>query len=242
MARQATEIQSILFSKSKWTVASAKKWLRDNGKKISKTDSTDKYYRFRQRPPTAFKKGSFRTISLGSFSSGIRAVIGHPIKRNPKVTVSGKRKRSWTPSLLVDIAIPLFIDLEDGRQYKFPRSGKFSLAATKNGRELWIMSKRGSKKVETEDEKAEKLYETFTGFEHDPVGDLIQLGRKTLKRVSRCMSITYRSDKFSKSGNYSNYVHAFEKYPAVSVDNEKTPSVVVLRGGDIRIRQEGIMG
>jgi hypothetical protein len=238
---QSTEIQSLLFLKSKWTVASAKKWLRDNKKLIPKVDSTDEYYRFRQRSPSAFKPESFRTISLGSSSKGIRAVVARPKKqRNPKRT--SKRKRSWTPSLLVDIAIPLVVDLEDGRQYKFPLSGNFSLAATKNGRELWIISKRGAKKVETEDEKAERLYETFTGFEHDPVGDLIQLGRKTLRRISRCMSITYRSDKFSKSGNYTDYIHAFNVYPAVSVDNEKTPSVVVLRGGDIRIRQEGITG
>lgn len=151
-------------------------------------------------------------------------------------------KKPWLPAFLVDLATPISIDLDSGEVLKFPASGKFALGATRSGTELWIVSKKHAKNVMATDEKGEKLYEAFTGFEHDEKGKLIQIKPRQMKKIGRAMSIIYRSDKFSRAGDYSDYVHPFGHYPIVSVDNEKAPSIVALRGGKIKVRKEGITG
>lgn len=258
---KSTKIQSILFDRDKWTATTAKKWLLEHGKKTPVADTTDRFYRFRQTPPFAFQAGSFRTIVI-SRPDGIKAVIGRPRTRlNPKKsklrkskTVSriGKPttkknaavKRPWLPSTLVDLATAISIDLEGGIEIKFPLRGSFALCSTRSGQELWIVSRRKAKKVDTTDidDKAEKLYESFTGFEHSSVGALVHAPAKQFTRVGRAINIVYRSDKFSTAGKTSDYVHAFRNYPTVSVDDPKRPKIVALRGGHIRVKKEGITG
>lgn len=245
--KRSTEIQSVLFDKSKWSVSAAKKWLVEHGKKAPSADTTAEYHRFRQSPTFAFEAGTFRTISLGAASRGIKAVVAVPKKsktpkKNPTKTPKPTSKKPWVPAFLVDLATPISIDLEGGDTLKFPASGKFALGATRSGTELWIVSKKNAKTVKATDDKGEKLYEAFTGFEHDEVGKLVQIKPKQMKKIGRAMSIVYRSDKFSQAGDYSDYVHPFGHYPIVSVDNEKNPSIVALRGGKIKVRKEGITG
>lgn len=73
--KQSTEIQTIIFEKSKFSLKEAKDWLKKNGKKIPDVDETEDSYRFRQQDPGKFKEKSFRTISL---TDGVKAVIGKP--------------------------------------------------------------------------------------------------------------------------------------------------------------------
>lgn len=247
--KRATEVQTFLFDKTKWTVTAAKRWLKDHNKKVPAVDTTADYHRFRQSPPFNFVKGTFRTITIGAKSKGIKAVVAVPrAEKNP----TKKRKNPpnkagatpWLPALLVDLADPKSIDLEDGQQLKFPRDGKWALCSNRAGTELWIFSRAGSKNVQASDEKAETLFEKFTGFEHDQGNNalMIQVAPKQLTRIGRAMNIVYRSDKFSTPGKTSSYIHAFAKYPVVSVDNPNRPSIVALRGGNIRVKQEGITG
>lgn len=75
-----TKIQTYIVPK---TVARTSKRagsivLRKGGS-VKKIDETDDSFRFRQAPPTHFKPGTFRTISVGS---GVLAVIGCPMN-NP---------------------------------------------------------------------------------------------------------------------------------------------------------------
>jgi hypothetical protein len=234
--RKSTEVQTILFDKSKWTISAAKKWLKDHGYKVPSVDTTKEYHRFRQRPPFQFQRGTFRTINFGK---NIKSVIAVP-KTLPN---PNKEKKSWLPSLLIDLAIPISIDLESGEQLKFPLSGKYSMAANRSGTEIWIMSKATARNVRATDERGEKLYEQFTGFEHDDLAKLVKVSSpKSMVRIGRAMNIVYRSDKFARPGNKSDYVHPFEHYPTVSVDNAKRPSIVALRGGRIKIKKEGITG
>lgn len=153
-----------------------------------------------------------------------------------------KSKKPWLPSLLVDLATPLSIDIENGDQLKFPISGNFCLGSNRSGTELWIVSRKGAKNVRTADEKGETLYESFTGFEHDEVGKMVQLSPKSLVKIGRAINIVYRSDKFSKPGDTSDYIHPFSHYPIVSVDSINQPSIVALRGGRIKVKKEGITG
>jgi hypothetical protein len=59
------EIQSVLIPKSKFTLIKAKKWIRNNGYRLTfhgkKVDITNNYYRFRQKSPS----GTMRTITSG---------------------------------------------------------------------------------------------------------------------------------------------------------------------------------
>lgn len=78
----STEVQSIIFDKSMYSVTEAKKWLRDNSFVAPKVDKTDRYLRFRQKQPSYFDESSFRTIPFGK-NTGIKAIIGVPMKHNP---------------------------------------------------------------------------------------------------------------------------------------------------------------
>ena len=73
--RESTTVQTLIFPRPRYSEARAKAWAHAKGYVARKTDITAKSIRLRQHPPSAFKKGSFRTITLGS--SGVRAVIGH---------------------------------------------------------------------------------------------------------------------------------------------------------------------
>jgi len=256
-----------LFDKELWTVSAAKKWLKDHGYKIPSVDTTSEYHRFRQRPSFQFKKGTFRTKEFGR-NTGIKAVIAVPrtgfvpktvsktvskisdnvkkrrpkkIKKEhrefPKRLPPGKKpcrktnpKKPWLPALLIDLAIPISIDLDSGEQLKFPLRGKYSMASNRAGTEIWILPKGDSKNVRATDERGEKLYE------------LVQVSPKSMVRLGRALNIVYRSDKFARPGNQSDYVHPFESYPVVSVDNIKHPSIVAIRGGRIKVTKEGITG
>jgi hypothetical protein len=247
--KKATEIQTILFDKKKWSVSSAKRWLSDHNKEVSAVDTTKEYHRFRQRPAFAFEKGTFRTINIGAASKGIKAVIAVPKASKPKSnpTKKSRRKRPvakpWLPSILVDLADVLSIDLDNGQRLKFPRSGKFALCANKAGTEIWIFTRLYSLRVEASDPKCDDLFEKFTGFESDETGRQIHITEpKKLMSIGKAINIVYRSDKFSAPGKNSDYVHTFKKMPKVTVDNVDNPSIVALRGGAIRIKPEGITG
>jgi hypothetical protein len=71
-------VQSVIFKKSKYSVASAKKWLKDNKYKSPKVDETENMLRFRQMSPKMVdKKGytEYRTKPLGK--SGIELVLAY---------------------------------------------------------------------------------------------------------------------------------------------------------------------
>jgi hypothetical protein len=246
---KSTEVQSFLFDKQKWSVTAAKKWLSEHNKKVPKVDTTSEYHRFRQAPPFQFQKGTFRTIPIGAKSKGIKAVIAVPrLRKNPESKKRNppnkKSSRPWLPATLVDLADPISVDLEDGRQLKFPRSGKWALCSNRSGTEIWILSRQDSTRVKATDEQAENLFEKFTGFEHDQENNalMVQVAPKKMERISRAMNIVYRSDKFSRPGKTSDYIHPFKIYPVVSVDNETKPTIVALRGGQIKIKKEGVTG
>lgn len=240
--KKGTEIQSFLFCRKKWTISKAKKWLKDHDYKVPEVDPTKNYYRFRQGPPFHYKKGTFRTIELGASENGIQAVIAVP-RRKAKEKPSKKNpgsKKSRIPALLADLADARSVELEGGETIRFPLSKRFAMCGNSKGDEIWILSRKGSKKVSASDTSTEKLFEKFTGYEADDFGSLVQFSPVSLKRIGRAMSIVYRSDKFSKTPH--DYIHAFKNYPTVSVDNTKRPKIVVLRGGKISITAEGIKG
>lgn len=71
-----TEIQTIVLDDRYFNQRQAESWIRRNGFDLAKVDRTGESYRFRQRAPSAFKEGTFRTFSL---RPGVKAVIGCPL-------------------------------------------------------------------------------------------------------------------------------------------------------------------
>lgn len=71
--RPPSTVQSLVFSRKKFTAASARAWAKRHGFRYGNIDPNPKTYRFRQVDPYVFREGSFRTIT---FAPGIKAVIG----------------------------------------------------------------------------------------------------------------------------------------------------------------------
>ncbi len=84
-----SQVQSILFLRSKWTPAKAKTWLKRYGFKHTEGyERTKNYYRFPQAPVENFDR--FRTIEF-SPEKGIKAIIGFKdTKSNPGIENSGQ--------------------------------------------------------------------------------------------------------------------------------------------------------
>lgn len=72
---RGTQVQTLLFDRDKFTRAEAIAWARRNGYVAHKIDTTANKYRLRQKAPSHFTRGSFRTIML---SDRVEAVIGCP--------------------------------------------------------------------------------------------------------------------------------------------------------------------
>lgn len=72
--RQRTNVQSLVFSRKKFTPAGAVEWARQHGFSHDKEDVTPNTIRLRQESPTHFKSGSLRTKEFGR---GVSAIIGH---------------------------------------------------------------------------------------------------------------------------------------------------------------------
>lgn len=72
------EVQTLLFDRDDFTTKQAKRWAKDHDFRYGKVDTTDDYHRLRQREPSAFTSGSFRTITFGAPKEGIKAVVGCP--------------------------------------------------------------------------------------------------------------------------------------------------------------------
>jgi len=66
-----TEVQSLLFARSRWMPAEAKRWAQRNGYNYGAVDVTDAFIRLRQADPVKYRR--MRTIE---FMPGLKAVVG----------------------------------------------------------------------------------------------------------------------------------------------------------------------
>lgn len=71
LSKSPSQVQSIVFDKSEWTIKSAKSWLKEHNYKVSKVDKTENKLRFRQENPDNY--GEFRVKNL---PNGIMLVLG----------------------------------------------------------------------------------------------------------------------------------------------------------------------
>jgi type I restriction-modification system DNA methylase subunit len=73
-----TKVQSLIFSKEKFTENSAKEWAENHNYKFGYADEKEETFRIRQKNPKYFDNDSFRTIDI---TDGIQAVIACPKKK-----------------------------------------------------------------------------------------------------------------------------------------------------------------
>ena len=66
-------VQTLIFAKSKFDKAEALSWAQEHSFKAEKVDETEDSYRLRQRDPSEFVEGSFKTVAL---TDGVNAVMG----------------------------------------------------------------------------------------------------------------------------------------------------------------------
>jgi hypothetical protein len=83
MPTKQTTVQTLIFDKEKFrTESEVRRWVKEHGFRVLQSkeeitkpgiDETRNTWRVRQRPPTDFVPGSFKTIQL---TEGVKAVIG----------------------------------------------------------------------------------------------------------------------------------------------------------------------
>lgn len=69
--RPPTKVQTLIFSKEKFTREQARKWARDHEFRADKVDETENSFRLRQFDPSECRVGSFRTINMQDGVSGV---------------------------------------------------------------------------------------------------------------------------------------------------------------------------
>lgn len=67
----ASDVQTVLVPRSRFSLAEAKAWVRHAGFTVSKVDTTANYYRFRQHAP-----GGYARFATKSVRDGVKLVIG----------------------------------------------------------------------------------------------------------------------------------------------------------------------
>jgi phage I-like protein len=82
--QEGTSIQTLILSKDRFNIESARSWINENNFRDDKIDETENSFRFRQADPSSFDENGFgsgekfRTIDI---TEGVKAVIGF-IKQN----------------------------------------------------------------------------------------------------------------------------------------------------------------
>lgn len=71
--KTSTRVQTLIFDRKLFTLTEARNWARTHDFKSSGVDETEDSYRIRQRDPSRFKSGSFKTVEL---TKGVKAVVG----------------------------------------------------------------------------------------------------------------------------------------------------------------------
>lgn len=97
LVRKATEIQTLIFSKDKFTKKQAKSFAERNDFKMGKIDETGPSFRFRQRDPGDFVR--LRTIKLPK-SDGVKATVG-PVKKEAEERDFDRVAESCPESLMI---------------------------------------------------------------------------------------------------------------------------------------------
>lgn len=174
-----------------------------------------------------------------------KKAIAKPVRKKVvKKTVKKIKKTTTTkpPSVpLVLIELGRLVELQTGdHRWKWTKKENWIVCASESGKRLYLFPKpkqQPSSRTTTYAKDGVKLYKLFNHRKYDRLvtGKINDLQY----REGRAIHIIYHSDKF---GRGSNYIHSFDKPPIVWTNNKKSPKIVALTGGEIKITSRGIEG
>jgi len=90
-APSKTHVQTVIFSKAKWTPEKAREWLKNNGYSSGNMDETSTSYRFRQYDPEP-SKFRYRTKTL---QEGLSITNGFVVKVDKDKPLSFKTHEAY---------------------------------------------------------------------------------------------------------------------------------------------------
>lgn len=155
------------------------------------------------------------------------------------------------PSVVTTLGRCLEIEIEQNDAivtFAFPRTKKnrFLLTANEKGTALFIfqdepknVSDNMAKKSQSQISKAAKLFEDWSEYEASFLSGH-SISEKKLKKYGTIKRIKYASEKWTKRTEW--YVHEFKSKPNVFLNDLDEPNFIVVRGGRLKVKPEGIVG
>ena len=150
------------------------------------------------------------------------------------------------PSTIVHLGIASEIVTDYDVVWKFGKRDGFGMYCNVDGNKLYIFSPLSKIKVDRPNtaivKKAVKIYEKWSRWSASENIIASIKNSINMKIVGRVVSVSYYSNKFNRNGKKIGYIHNFDNYPILRVDNNSRPSVIEITGGSIRITERGIIG
>lgn len=160
-----------------------------------------------------------------------------------------KPKPIKIPPVLCCIGQAVEVETDTGK-FKFKIKDRVMLYTTTNGKKLFCLKSSSKISSKSDFENAVKnkqdqvsdamdLYNQWHDFEAVS-GSLVSAPRGFLFEAGRANHIIYSSDKWG--GKKRKYIHEFKKPPKVWANKKTDPTLLVLTGGKIAVKKEGITG
>lgn len=237
-------LQSVIVDKS---VAkdrkTAKRIASEFANRIYTSRETSDSFRFRQRPPEDFKKGSFRTKKIPE--AGVSLVYGKLRKKNPSKPIRLKNPRTMPdPGPCANLGTLVEWKWEKGKKQKLWEEDD------KDWLFLWSPKYKAIVAIPDPEEKiklsrvmrdggAARLFEIFASRAARETHEISISGHR-LQKLGKAKHIVYRSDKWS--GKKEDYIHDFKNgvniYCGPSLKN---PKVFLCFGGKLTCTERGLV-
>lgn len=234
-------LQSVIVDKS---VAKDRKTAKEIARKFANriytSRETSDSFRFRQRPPEDFEKGSFKTKKIPK--AGVSLVYGKLKKKKP---VRLKNPRTMPdPGPCANLGTLVEWKWEKGKKQKLWEEGD------KNWLFLWSPKYKAIVAIPDTKEKkrlpkvmrdggAARLFEIFASRAASETHE-IPIKSYKLQKLGKAKHIVYRSDKWS--GKKEDYIHDFKNgvniYCGPSL---RDPKVFICFGGKLTCTERGLV-
>lgn len=159
------------------------------------------------------------------------------------------KKALKLPPVLCGLGRPIRVECGDV-VYKWTTKDKVQLYSAPNGKSLYCLKvvkqktdkadfERRIEKNRSAIDESVKLYQKWHEFDA-ATGDVMKPPRGFLFNVGRATAILYASDKWT--GKIKHFIHEFKTPPVVWVNSKTAPTVLILTGGKINVKSDGITG
>lgn len=131
--------------------------------------------------------------------------------------------------------------------FEFPKQRKkrWKMCCNSSGTMLFLIAantgKMSEKKIASLSKQIKDACKMFTKWSDFEAAEA-SATKVTSKKIFVCgnaRQIKYDSDKWT--GKKQGYVHDFTSSPTVKIDDDDYPSIIIISGGKMRIRPEGIV-